>query len=181
MIDLQLSNQRNTRNVSRLLIIPKHFAIIDEIIFVDLFVQYMYVQSFTKRGALGSEKCLPGCAWLLLNKTGPHFSASLYYDMQRRCGLVVVHGFVQRKLTMSQIPQYWGLGLCVPASLSPLASSHNLYPQYHGIFVINGLITSVDITSRLRCKHVTCLGKRLHEFRARVWSGRRREIHAIFT
>ena len=36
------------------------------------------VQGFTKRWALGCEKCLPGPAWLLLSKTGPPFGLSLY-------------------------------------------------------------------------------------------------------
>ena len=36
------------------------------------------VQGFTKRWALGCEKFVPSPAWLLLNKTGPPFSESLY-------------------------------------------------------------------------------------------------------
>ena len=37
-----------------------------------------FLRGFTKRWALGCEKFLLGPAWLLLSKTGPPFSASLY-------------------------------------------------------------------------------------------------------
>ena len=36
------------------------------------------VRGFTKRWALGCVKFIPDPAWLLLSKTGPPFSASLY-------------------------------------------------------------------------------------------------------
>ena len=55
----------------------------DEVISIDaggifLSVHSDDVQSFTKRWALGCVKFLPGPAWLVLSKTGPPFSASLY-------------------------------------------------------------------------------------------------------
>ena len=42
------------------------------------------IQGFTKRWALGCEKFLPGPAWLLLSKTGPPFSASMYVPTSDR-------------------------------------------------------------------------------------------------
>ena len=39
---------------------------------------YRILHGFTKRWAQGCVKFLPGPAWLLLSKTGPPFSASLY-------------------------------------------------------------------------------------------------------
>ena len=54
-----------------------------------------YVQRFPKRWALGCWKFLPGLAWLLLSKTGPPFSASLFTSTYLKMRLQTCNHFVE--------------------------------------------------------------------------------------
>ena len=56
---------------------------------------YYYYRASLKGGPLGCEKFLPGLAWLLLSKTGPPFSASLFTSTYLKMRLQTCNHFVE--------------------------------------------------------------------------------------
>ena len=48
------------------------------------------VQGSTRRRALGCKKFLPSPAWVVLSKTGPHFSGALYILNQKKYHTIAI-------------------------------------------------------------------------------------------